>query len=117
MAKIENGSFTKTNTLPTTVILNDGSLAIEKIVFTVVSSATEKSSGFSDGTINFTSNDNYGDTSLSNSIHHFRNISGTKTKTFQGVVPSGGLSSTGEFVFNTSVLTQNTTINFTVYGN
>lgn len=117
MPKIERGQFTRTHTGSTTVILNDDTINIEKIVFTIVSTTTEKSSGFSDSTINFTANDNYNEVSLANSIHHYRNISGVKTKTFEGKVPSGGFSSTGEFQFDTNVITQNTTIGFVVYGN
>lgn len=119
MAKVEKGSFTIPNgdTSLQTIILNDDTIDIEKIVFMIVSSATETSNGFSDGTTNFTANDNYGDTSIVNSIHHFRNISSVKTKTFEGKVPTGGLATVGEFQFKPSVVTQNTTVKFTAHGN
>jgi hypothetical protein len=113
MAKIERSSITITSTGGDTIVLNDYTLSIEKIVFLVNTSSTEISTGFSDGTVNFTSNIQYGDTNMAKSITHYRNISGVKTKTFEAVVT---MLDIGEFRINTTTCTQSTQIKFTAYG-
>ena len=113
MAKIEQGSITITGTGNNILVLNDSSLVVQKLVFLIVHSTTEVSTGFSDGTINFTGNVGYGDTNMTKSITHYRNISGTKTKTFEGVVSN---LDTGEFTLNVTTCTQSTQLKFIAYG-
>lgn len=113
MAKIEQGSSTVVSTGSKTIVLNDFTLSIAKVVFLVSNSSTEVSTGFSDGTVNFTANVGYGDTNMTKSITHYRNISGVKTKTFEAVVT---LLDVGEFTINVTTCTQNTQVRFTAYG-
>lgn len=113
MAKLEQGSSTIVSTGNKTIILSDSTLAIQKIVFMVNNSTTEVSTGFSDGTVNFTGNVGYGDVNMTKSITHYRNIGGTKTKTFEGVIT---LLDIGEFTLNVTTCTQNTQVRFLVYG-
>lgn len=113
MTKIEQSSITITSAGGDTIVLNDYTLDISKIVFLVTTSASEISTGFSDGTVNFTSNIQYGDTNMTKSITHYRNISGVKTKTFEAAVT---LLDIGEFSINTTTCTQPTQIKFTAYG-
>lgn len=113
MAKIELGSTTITSTGNNIIILNDDTLSIEKIVFLIANSSTEVSTGFSDGVVNFTSNVGYGDTSMTKSITHYRNIGGTKTKTFEAVVTNLDI---GEFTLNVTTCTQATQVRLTAYG-
>ncbi len=116
MSKIEQGSSTIVSTGNKTFVLNDYNLSISKVVFLVTNSATEVSTGFSDGTVNFTGNVTYGDTNMTQSITHYRNIGGVKTKTFEAVVTTGGLSVVGEFTINVTTCTQSTQVRFVAYG-
>ena len=113
MAKLEQGSSTITATGSNLIILNDDTIDIEKMVFMVVNSTTEVSTGFSDGTINFTGNVGYGDTNMTKSITHYRSIGGTKTKTFEAVI---SLLDVGEFTLNVTTCTQPTQVKFLAYG-
>lgn len=113
MSKIEQGASTIVSTGSKTFVLNDFSLSVEKVVFLIVNSSTEVSTGFSDGTVNFTGSVTYGDTSMTKSITHYRNISGTKTKTFEAVVT---LLDVGEFTINVTTCTQSTQVKFVAYG-
>lgn len=113
MAKVEQTSITITSTGSDTIVLEDYTLAIEKIIFAVSNSATSLSTGFSDGNSNFTGNVLYGDVSTTKSIIHYRNISGVKTKTFEAVVTNLDI---GEFSISTTVCTQPTQLELTVYG-
>lgn len=113
MAKLEQGSSTITSTGNKIIILNDDTLSVEKVVFLIAHSSTEVSTGFSDGTVNFTSNVGYGDTSMTKSITHYRNISGVKTKTFEAVVT---LLDIGEITLNVTTCTQSTLLRLTAYG-
>lgn len=113
MAKLEQGSSTITSTGSKIFVLNDSTLSIEKVTFLISHSSTEVSTGFSDGTVNFTGNVGYGDTSITKSITHYRNISGVKTKTFEGVIT---LLDVGEFTLNVTTCTQNTQVRFVAYG-
>lgn len=113
MAKLEQGSSTIVSTGNKILVLNDDTIDIEKLVFLVSNSSTEVSTGFSDGTVNFTGNVGYGDTNMTKSITHYRNISGVKTKTFEGVVT---LLDVGEFTINVTTCTQSTQLKFLAYG-
>lgn len=113
MSKIEQGSITITGTGNTIIVLNDYNLVVQKLTFLIVNSTTELSTGFSDGTINFTGNIGYGDTNMTKSITHYRNISGVKTKTFEGVISN---LDTGEFTLNVTTCTQSTQLKFVAYG-
>ena len=113
MAKLEQGSSTITSTGNTLIILNDDTIDIQKIVFLISHSSTEVSTGFSDGTVNFTGNVGYGDTNMTKSITHYRNISGVKTKTFEGVISNLDI---GEFTLNVTTCTQATQVKFLAYG-
>lgn len=114
MSKVEYGRITVTSAGNKIPILSDSSLAIQRIILWVGSSATESSAGYYDSSVTFTGSSAYQDENLTNSITHYRNISGTKTKVLEVTVTS--TSSTGEFTINISTLTASTVLNFVVFG-
>ena len=115
MAKVERGSFTVTATGNKVILLNDDTITISKLAFSIATNnGAEVSTGSSDGTINFTGTSAYNEVSSTKSIFHYRNLSGTKTKTLEGVVTS--LSTVGEFTINFSTLTESTQVKFVAYG-
>lgn len=113
MPKVEYGSISILSTGNKTPILNDSTLDIERVVVWVASSSTESSAGYSDGTVTFTGSQAYGDENQTKTITHYRNISGTKTKVFEGVIT---VLDTGEFTINVSTCTQTTLLQFVAFG-
>lgn len=113
MAKVERGSFIVTSTGNKIYSLVDTSLTPDRMSFTVVTnSGAEISTGYSDGTINYSGNSAYNETSMTKPVQHYRNISGTKTKTLEGTYTGSGL---GEFYMNFTTRTENTTVRFVAY--
>lgn len=113
MAKVEYGSITVGSTGNKVPILSDSSLVVERVVLFIASSSTETSAGYYDGTVTFTGSAAYGDENDTKTITHYRNIGGTKTKVFEGVVTS---LDTGEFTINVTTCTQSTSLKFVVFG-
>lgn len=114
MSKVEYGSHTIVSTGNKTILLNDSSIQIEHLVIFVASSSTQTSAGYSDGTTTFTGSSAYGDENDNYTITHYRNISGTKTKVFEGVITN--ISVTGMFTLNVSTCTQATKVYFVAQG-
>lgn len=113
MSKVEYGSITVLSTGPKTPILTDSTLVVERVVLFISSSSTESSAGYYDSSVTFTGSSAYGDENDTKTITHYRNISGVKTKVFEGIVTN---LDTGEFTVNVSTVTQTTTLRFVVFG-
>lgn len=113
MAKVEYGSITIGSTGYKIPVLTDDTLVVERVVLFIASSSTETSAGYYDSSVTFTGGSAYGDENLSDTITHYRNISGTKTKVFEGVVTN---LDTGEFTVNVTTCTQSTILRFVVFG-
>lgn len=113
MSKVEYGSIAVLSTGNKIPILNDSTLDVERIVFWIANSSTENSAGYYDSSVTFTGSARYGDENLTKAITHYRNISGTKTKTFEATVTN---LDTGEFTINVTTCTQTTTLHFVVFG-
>ena len=109
MAKVEFGKTLITSTGSTIVSLDDYGLDIDDIILWVANSSAESSAGYSDGSGSFTGSARYGDENLNNTITHYRNISGVKTKVFEATVT---LLDIGEFTLNTTTLTAQIELNF-----
>ena len=115
MTKVERGSFTVTGTGNKTLLLSDGTLNVQRVVFSVATnSGAEISEGYGDTSVNFTGTSAYNEVSSTVSIFHFRNLSGTKTKTLEGTLTT--ISTAGQFTVNFSTLTEITQVKFVAYG-
>lgn len=112
--KFEIGTVTITSTGNKIVVLNDSSLTIDEIFFSVESPDDNGSCGFSDGTNNYTRNILYNEVSTTKSLVHYKNISGVKTKTLSLTITD--LTTAGEFSYNVDTRTENTKYYFLVKG-
>lgn len=110
--KVETGSTFVNSTGNKIPTLSDPTLVVDMVIFFVGTAVAEVSAGFSDLTNKFNAN-KYGDSNLTKTFRHYRTISGTKTKTLELDLTA---VSTGDFTFNVSTLTQNTTVNWVVLG-
>lgn len=113
MSKIEIGSIAVTSTGGDTPVLNDYTLSVEKVLLFIPTSSTETSVGFHESGVNFTGSTAYLEKNTSNSITHWRNIGGTKTKVFESTVTNMDV---GEFSINTTTCSGTTIIWFVVFG-
>lgn len=113
MPKVEYGSITVLSTGNKIPILNDDTLDIERVILFVASSSTEASAGYHDSSVDFTGSSAYGDENLTQTITHYRNISGVKTKVFEAVITSLDV---GEFTINVTTCTQSTSLKFVAFG-
>lgn len=113
MSKVEEGSITVSSTGNKVPILNDSSIVVERVVLYITSSSTEGAAGYHDGTVNFTGSSAYHDENYANTITHYRNIGGTKTKVFEGIITN---LDTGEFTVNVTTCTQSTLLRFVAFG-
>lgn len=116
MAKKETVSLTINSTGNKTFVLADSTLQVEKVVLCVSDSSSVASFGYGDETTNFTGGTAYGDENDTYSITHYRNVSGTKTKIIEGVIPSNSFNTVGEFVLNVSTLATPVQVKGIVYG-
>lgn len=112
--KFEGGTLTIVSTGGDTILLDDSSLIIDEVFFSVELPDDNGSVGFSDGTNNYTYNPLYNDSSTSKSLQHFKNISSVKTKTLSLTLTDK--SYPGEFSINVDTRTENTKIYFLVKG-
>lgn len=113
MTKVEYGSITIGSTGNKIPVLDDDTLVVERVVLFIASSSTETSAGYYDTSVTFTGGSAYLDENSSNTITHYRNISGIKTKVFEGIVTN---LDTGEFTVNVTIVTQSTSLKFVVFG-
>lgn len=117
MAKVEPIAATFLSSGSKTIVLNDSSIDIEKVVLYIVSSTGEKTAGFSDSVTNFSGNLSHMETSTTKTLSHYRTIGGIKTKVFEATIPSNAFSDTGELKLDITTLTEMTQVLGVVYGN
>lgn len=104
--------ITYTATSNDIITLDDTDAYVQNLLCTIVSSATEYSTGYSDSSNNFTWSNAYNERNQTYTITHYRNKSGVKTKVFEAKVPVNGFSSSGEFNFNVTTCTETTVVKF-----
>lgn len=114
MSKVEYGGITVNSTGNRIPTLADSTLQVQKVVLFIASSSAEAAAGYYDPTDTFTGSSAYADEGIGNTITHYRNIGGTKTKVFEAVITS--IATAGEFTFNVSTCTQSTLVRFVVFG-
>lgn len=114
MSKVEYNSFAVTTTGGDTILLNDDTINISKLILFVPTSSTETSVGFHDSGSNFTGSTAYTESNTTKPLTHWRNIGGTKTKMIECSVTS--LANTGEFSINTSTLVSPIVVHFVAFG-
>ena len=113
MSKVEYGSITVLSTGNKIPVLADSSLAVERVVLFIANSSTEVSAGYFDSSCTFTGSSKYADENLSNTITHYRDVGGVKTKVFEATVTS---LNTGYFIINVTTCTQTTSLKMVVFG-
>lgn len=120
--KFEVGSFSA-NSSTATVLLNDGTLNVKGLFFSVTPTTTgsaEHSSGFDDSSthraestlVDSTKHESY--RSNAYGITHYRNVSGTTTRKLAGYVTD--LSTAGQFSMNFDNYDASLVIDFVAYG-
>lgn len=114
MSKVESSSFAVTTTGGDTILLNDDTINISKLILFVATSSTETSVGFHDSSTDFTGSSAYSEANTTKPLTHWRNISGTKTKMIECTVTSTG--TVGEFSINTSTLVSATIVHYVAFG-
>lgn len=113
MSKVEFKRVLVLSTGNKIYVLDDTSLVPEQAVLFVATAADETSAGYSDLIDTFTGSSKYGDENSSYTVTHYRTIGGVKTKTFEAVVTG---FDTGEIYVNVSTCTENTYLNYVVFG-
>lgn len=114
MSKIEYGSFSVLSTGNKLPILNDSTLKVERVILFIAESNGETSTGYHDLSVDFTAGVAYGDKNTTNTLTHYRNISGVKTKVFEAKVTN---MDTGEFTVNVSTITESPkSLRFIAFG-
>jgi hypothetical protein len=113
MAKVELTNRTFTTTSTETVILNDDTIDIEKVVAMVVDSSTVAAFGYGDTVDNFTGSIKHLDKNTTKTITFYKDVSSVKTKVFEATITNLDI---GEFSINVTTCTQNTKVWFLCYG-
>lgn len=122
--KVETGTFS-INTSSATILLSDDTLNIKGIYFQISTNSTttaEESTGFTDGARN-RAKSTLVSSSLKESkrsnvycITHYKDVSGTATRKVAAKIPSGGLSTPGEFVIDSDNYDATISIDYMVVG-
>lgn len=113
MSKFEQGGFVALTTGNDYIVLDDDTLNISSIAFSVNSDSGNTSVGYWDATEKYSENKTHNEKTTSKSIIHYRTISGVKTKVLSATVTS---VSTGEFVINIDTVVGTVIVNTLVKG-
>lgn len=116
MSKVEYGSATFNSTGLKTLVLNDDTLQVQKVVLFVTDSSTVGSAGYGDQTDNFSGGSAYSDETATKAIQHYRNVSGTKTLIIEGTIPANSFATVGEFTLSLTTLSTSTQVKFIAFG-
>lgn len=114
--KFEVGSHTVTSTGNQTIILNDDTIDITDVFFSIEDADDAGSCGWTDITTKYCRNIPYNDVTTSYAMRHYKNVGGTKTLILSLVVTATGFSTTGEFEINVDTKVGNPKLFFLVKG-
>lgn len=114
--KFEVGSTIIVSTGNKIITLNDDTIDVTDVFFSIEEPNDSGTLGWTDITTNYTRNILYNEVSTSNALKHYENIGGTKTLTCAITTSAGDFSTTGEFGFNVGTLSGNHKVYFLVRG-